>query len=93
MRTRIGPRAGVASSPSPTSAPEPLIDEAPQVHIDHGAAVLKWAEGISEKALATLVSSSSAKEFKNDILIMAGDLGDTFNAIKSVPEAARAMNL
>lgn len=40
------------------------------VHIDHGGAVLKWAEGINDK------------EFKNDILIVAGDLGDTFNAIK-----------
>ena len=56
------------------------------MHIDHGAAVLKWAEGISEKVLATLVCRSRTKEFKNDILIVAGDLGDTFNAIKSVPE-------
>lgn len=40
------------------------------VHIDHGPTVVKWAEGIS------------ATEFKNDILIVAGDLGDTFNAIK-----------
>eukprot|EP00931_Biecheleriopsis_adriatica_P037621 TRINITY_DN21573_c0_g1_i1.p1 TRINITY_DN21573_c0_g1~~TRINITY_DN21573_c0_g1_i1.p1 ORF type:complete len:796 (+),score=220.51 TRINITY_DN21573_c0_g1_i1:65-2452(+) len=40
------------------------------VHIDHGQAVLKWAEGINDK------------EFKNDILLVAGDLGDTFNAIK-----------
>jgi len=40
------------------------------VHIDHGSSVLKWAEDIS------------ATEFKNDILLVAGDLGDTFNAIK-----------
>lgn len=40
------------------------------VHIDHGPVVLQWAENISEK------------EFKNDILLVAGDLGDTFNAIK-----------
>jgi len=40
------------------------------VHIDHGASVMGWAEGISQK------------EFKNDILLVAGDLGDTFNAIK-----------
>eukprot|EP00930_Biecheleria_cincta_P083455 TRINITY_DN73029_c0_g1_i1.p1 TRINITY_DN73029_c0_g1~~TRINITY_DN73029_c0_g1_i1.p1 ORF type:complete len:806 (-),score=172.71 TRINITY_DN73029_c0_g1_i1:148-2565(-) len=40
------------------------------VHIDHGDSVIKWAEGIS------------ATEFKNDILLVAGDLGDTFNAVK-----------
>merc|ERR1719281_766715 len=40
------------------------------VHIDHGPSVLAWAEGIS------------ATEFKNDILLVAGDLGDTFNAVK-----------
>lgn len=40
------------------------------VHIDHGPNVLKWAENISPT------------EFRNDILIVAGDLGDTFNAIK-----------
>ncbi|CAK0912024.1 unnamed protein product [Prorocentrum cordatum] len=40
------------------------------VHIDHGSTVMKWAEGISET------------EFRNDILIVAGDLGDTFNAVK-----------
>mmetsp|Transcript_22108 Transcript_22108/g.38995 ORF Transcript_22108/g.38995 Transcript_22108/m.38995 type:complete len:974 (+) Transcript_22108:63-2984(+) len=40
------------------------------VHIDHGASVVAWAEGISNT------------EFKNDILLVAGDLGDTFNAIK-----------
>jgi len=39
------------------------------VHIDHGPNVLSWAEGIS------------STEFKNDILLVAGDLGDTFNAI------------
>uniref|UniRef100_A0A7S2MRH2 Calcineurin-like phosphoesterase domain-containing protein n=1 Tax=Zooxanthella nutricula TaxID=1333877 RepID=A0A7S2MRH2_9DINO len=40
------------------------------VHIDHGASVLSWAEGIS------------TTEFKGDILLVAGDLGDTFNAVK-----------
>jgi len=40
------------------------------VHIDHGASVLQWAEGISNT------------EFKRDILLVAGDLGDTFNAVK-----------
>jgi len=40
------------------------------VHIDHGQGVLNWAEGIS------------STEFKNDILLVAGDLGDTFNAVK-----------
>lgn len=40
------------------------------VHIDHGPSVVPWAEGISNT------------EFKNDILMVAGDLGDTFNAIK-----------
>jgi len=39
------------------------------VHIDHGVTVT-WAEGISNT------------EFKNDILLVAGDLGDTFNAVK-----------
>ncbi|CAE7434546.1 unnamed protein product [Symbiodinium necroappetens] len=49
------------------------------VHIDHGGSVLKWAEGINDK------------EFKNDILIVAGDLGDTFNAIKSEKQGADAL--
>lgn len=40
------------------------------VHIDHGSSVVSWAEGISNT------------EFKNDILLVAGDLGDTFNAVK-----------
>mmetsp|Transcript_28742 Transcript_28742/g.56189 ORF Transcript_28742/g.56189 Transcript_28742/m.56189 type:complete len:923 (+) Transcript_28742:340-3108(+) len=40
------------------------------VHIDHGDSVVNWANGIS------------ATEFKNDILLVAGDLGDTFNAVK-----------
>lgn len=40
------------------------------VHIDHGDSVVRWAEGIS------------ATEFKNDVLIVAGDLGDTFNAVQ-----------
>jgi len=40
------------------------------VHIDHGDSVMNWANGISPT------------EFKNDILLVAGDLGDTFNAIK-----------
>jgi len=40
------------------------------VHIDHGDSVMNWANGIS------------STEFKNDILLVAGDLGDTFNAIK-----------
>lgn len=40
------------------------------VHIDHGSSVLSWAENISET------------EFRNDILMVAGDLGDTFNAVK-----------
>lgn len=39
------------------------------VHIDHGESVRRWAEGISNT------------EFKNDILIVAGDLGDTYNAL------------
>eukprot|EP00746_Dinoflagellata_sp_MGD_P031410 gnl/MRDRNA2_/MRDRNA2_174654_c0_seq1.p1 gnl/MRDRNA2_/MRDRNA2_174654_c0~~gnl/MRDRNA2_/MRDRNA2_174654_c0_seq1.p1 ORF type:complete len:750 (+),score=145.63 gnl/MRDRNA2_/MRDRNA2_174654_c0_seq1:62-2311(+) len=40
------------------------------VHIDHGASVMRWAEGLS------------MTEFRNDCLIVAGDLGDTLNAIK-----------
>jgi len=40
------------------------------VHIDHGDSVTNWANGIS------------STEFRNDILLVAGDLGDTFNAIK-----------
>lgn len=40
------------------------------VHIDHAPQVVKWAEGISNT------------EFRHDILLVAGDLGDTFNAVK-----------
>jgi len=40
------------------------------VHIDHGSDVVKWAEGVSPT------------EYKNDILLVAGDLADTFNAVK-----------
>jgi len=40
------------------------------VHIDHGDSVVNWANGISNT------------EFKNDVLLVAGDLGDTFNAVK-----------
>mmetsp|Transcript_122326 Transcript_122326/g.391324 ORF Transcript_122326/g.391324 Transcript_122326/m.391324 type:complete len:985 (+) Transcript_122326:93-3047(+) len=52
---------------SPSSARIFAISD---VHIDHGDSVVRWAEGIS------------ATEFKNDVLIVAGDLGDTFNAIQ-----------
>ena len=61
LRTRTGQRVGVASLPSQMSGiselhvrtqllagqqvEPPLI----QVHIDHGGAVLKWAEGINDK--------------------------------------------
>jgi len=40
------------------------------VHIDHGNSVMSWANGISNT------------EFKNDILLVAGDVGDTFNSVK-----------
>lgn len=40
------------------------------VHIDHNDSVVKWAENIN------------STEFKNDCLLVAGDLGDTFNAVK-----------
>jgi len=40
------------------------------VHIDHGNSVMLWANGISNT------------EFKNDILLVAGDVGDTFNSVK-----------
>lgn len=41
------------------------------VHIDHGDRVVNWAKGISDT------------EFRNDVLIVAGDLGDTLNAIRT----------
>lgn len=66
MRKRIQ-RFSVDASKPRTSARIFAISD---VHIDHGASVLQWAENIS------------STEFKNDILLVAGDLGDTFNAVK-----------
>eukprot|EP00930_Biecheleria_cincta_P072010 TRINITY_DN59452_c0_g1_i1.p1 TRINITY_DN59452_c0_g1~~TRINITY_DN59452_c0_g1_i1.p1 ORF type:complete len:876 (+),score=154.69 TRINITY_DN59452_c0_g1_i1:26-2629(+) len=40
------------------------------VHIDHTEGHKAWAEGLSNK------------EYKNDVLIVAGDLGDTMNSIR-----------
>ena len=140
LRTRTDLRVGAAFSPSQTLNPQEktiliavvscCLPDAPQVHIDHGGAVLKWAEGISEKAwvsvalnwlknyvifililrsterpeslpmhqsqvysnvlnlsklwerVSFLLNFDANQEFKNDVLIVAGDLGDTFNAIK-----------
>ena len=60
-RTRTGPRVGAASSRSRTWGPlqniphhtwccRPFSQISSEVHIDHGGAVLKWAEGINDKA-------------------------------------------